>query len=316
MKIQRKLAMSLLVTSAVAFGYTSRGWLYPAVICAVAAIGLTGRFGWSMRPARRVILLLAMATLFALKRRFMPFKDPSVDGFLLYELAHATGQYFLAVMAVYFLLTRDELPPTMLLCSVVVLVCAGDVQLDPIGQRVYQILVLLYAALAAAFCAASRKLGHTGDVPPATPPTRRVVAAGVLAATLLASLAVAGYLRRNNVRLITPFGRSDRSRRGVDEGGFPEQARLTTITRFRGDGSRQVALRVFARRRPGYLRGMIYHRFTRSSWRAGGRLRPLPPADPARLPSNLHMPEGPGNLFQVYRAEAERWRVMDIWPVP
>jgi len=55
MKIQKAIAVTMILTSSVLTALASRDVAYPAILCILGLLGLRRRFTWNIRPDRRVI---------------------------------------------------------------------------------------------------------------------------------------------------------------------------------------------------------------------------------------------------------------------
>ena len=313
MNRRRISAFLLTATAAGTFACTSRSFVFAGIICASAAVGLSGRVRLYMAPGRRAVLIAWLALMFALVTRFVPFDDYHVPGFLFYPVAHAWAQYFLTVMVLVFFI-RPEPPAWLPLCGVVVMICAGDVLADFKQDIAYQLLSLLFVGFAVSYFAACR------PYVPRDPRARRagldrtLLGAGIVAVTLLLGWVAADLLKKyeRSIERLMPRGRGAvRLPGGV---GFSKAGRLESISGIKTSSQDAPALRVFGERAPGYLRGAAFTRFEDSQWRPPGaarRIRPSPP-NTAAAPS----PRGHGRVFVVHEVQARRWRELDIWPVP
>ena len=123
MKLQRAIALALLVAAATVFGMTSRTFVLPAIACVLAAIGVTRRFVLTS-PVRPFLAGMLLALVFLAIGRISPFDNPSVRAFLFYPVAYSIGQFLLVWMAVQFFLRRPTgLPALLPLYAVGVCVC-------------------------------------------------------------------------------------------------------------------------------------------------------------------------------------------------
>ncbi len=101
MKMQKTIAIIMLLTSSVLTALVSGDIAYPAILCMLGLLGLQRRFTWDFKPERSVItslLLLLLAILFSIHYHYA-----SSPGRLAYVKSAAVAwqtiaRYFLASM--------------------------------------------------------------------------------------------------------------------------------------------------------------------------------------------------------------------------
>jgi hypothetical protein len=156
MKMQKTIAIIMLLTSSVLTALVSGDIAYPAILCMLGLLGLQRRFTWDFKPERSVItslLLLLLAIMFSIHYRYA-----SSPGRLAYVQAAAVAwqtiaRYFLASMIlILFLGPPDRLPSSLGLFHVAVTISAGQVLLLDdmyitfrLSELLSVILVVLYA---------------------------------------------------------------------------------------------------------------------------------------------------------------------------
>jgi len=156
MKMQKTIAIIMLLISSVLTALVSGDIAYPAILCMLGLLGLQRRFTWDFKPERSVItslLLLLLAIMFSIHYRYA-----SSPGRLAYVQAAAVAwqtiaRYFLASMIlILFLGPPDRLPSSLGLFHVAVTISAGQVLLLDdmyitfrLSELLSVILVVLYA---------------------------------------------------------------------------------------------------------------------------------------------------------------------------
>jgi len=156
MKMQKTIAIIMLLTSSVLTALVSGDIAYPAILCMLGLLGLQRRFTWDFKPERSVItslLLLLLAIMFSIHYHYA-----SSPGRLAYVQAAAVAwqtiaRYFLASMIlILFLGSPDRLPSSLGLFHVAVTISAGQVLLLDdmyitfrLSELLSVILVVLYA---------------------------------------------------------------------------------------------------------------------------------------------------------------------------
>lgn len=268
MKPQRLIAFAMIATQAAAIEYMlfQYEW-YPLLVAAVALFAAPGFVAVRLRRNGQIAVAVALGlfvsmsmwTLLVAHR--VPF-EPVLGGNAL-----MLAWYLLALQAaVLFLRTEDDrLPAYVPVMGVIVMACAGAIgrhgSLDPMFHAASLGFVLLIVL----FVAGGRPRPHVGIHVPGRA-RGRLIQAAILALSLTASFAVSnvmGSYRReidNAVFVMVP------GLLGDTVVGFSTRARLDSITRFRDTQPNAVALRVFSRRTPGYLRGRTYDSYVRDSW--------------------------------------------------
>lgn len=314
MNLQRVLAFSIIALGAVTFSYSSHTTVLPIMIVAIALIGVPGRIGTTIASERGVILSLALALPFVVMWRLSPYKPPDGSGSFGYPVTYAFGLYFLAVQALQFFINKEsELPATVPAYGVFAMVCAGNIYATTAQDRIYQLLSLFFAVLAALYLVSSTRM-----VPAAR--TRRTLGRSFFITCMLVFALLGGgfsgimlrrYERSLSGLLVGIFYRRPR----MAETGFSGIAKLGSLTRMSlGIGERRIALRVFSSREPGYLRGRAYVKYGESQWGAFGDRVKLSPSE--EIPEGVDPPQGKVNLFALRDTKTSSWDVMDVWPDP
>ena len=318
MTARRGTALLVLIVAAATFAHTSGRPLIPLAVIVLGTIGAAGWVRWTIPRPRMLVILLLLSGVLALQWRLRPPRDIldlQTQGFFLYALAYGVGQFFLAVMVLSLLRRRAAVEPAtepvMPLYGVMVLICAGDVYLDAGDKQIYHALCLAFAVVAVLHFIASRRAlaGHR--------PSGRGAKAAIL--TVALALAMGGgvvgsdllrrYQREINAWLMK-FSAETTPSINI---GFSNTARLGSVA-YHKTSSREAetALRVFSDARPGYLRGLVFHRYAKSRWRLDTDKTVHQPL--AHSPDFLPGPAGEGNTFRVLPGEAGAWRRQDIWP--
>lgn len=268
MKPQRLIAFAMIATQAAAIEYMlfQYEW-YPLLVAAVALFAAPGFVTVRLRRSGQIAVAVALGlfvsmsmwTLLVAHR--VPF-EPVLGGNAL-----MLAWYLLALQAaLLFLRTEDDrLPAYVPVMGVIVMACAGAIgrhgSLDPIFHAASLGFVLLIVL----FVAGGKPRLHVGIHVPGRA-RGRLIQAAILALSLTASFAVSnvmGSYRReiDNAMFVMVPGLL-----GDTVVGFSTHARLDSITRLRDTEANAVALRVFSRSTPGYLRGRTYDSYVHDSW--------------------------------------------------
>lgn len=293
MKVQKTIAIIMLLTSSVLTARVSGDIAYPAVLCMLGLLGLQRRFTWDIKPEKRVItslLLLLLAIMFSLHYRYA-----GSAGRIAYVQAASVAwqtiaRYFLASMIlILFLGSPERLPSSLGLFHVAVTISAGQVLLLDdmyitfrLSEMLCVILVVLYAAAARDSMdtpiresgPSLRRSGNAGSTPSRFRKNAGVFAFGlilvvtancawVMSSILYRHVEVLNYLPvwfwRGRVALESTTG-------GVSLVGFSTSGRLSEVLLIKGEQDPTPALSIICDDRPGYLRARAFEVYRQSEW--------------------------------------------------
>lgn len=312
MTAHRFTALLLIAIAAFTMAYMSLRPLVPALATLVALAGAAGRLRLRLRRERELIAVLVLATIFAAIYRIAPYEDKRVHGPFLYPFCHALGLFALSAMALKMVVHFPALPLMSLpLYGLTAMICAGAAYVDQVGDRVYHGLSLALVCMMALYFRTGRQR-PVGAAGAASSRRRTLLAAALLVAVtggIVGSTLLVRYQQEMN-RLLLSMSLTFRTSSIV---GFSHDARLGSLHRLKASRAEdQTALRVFAEDEPGYLRGLVFERFSDSVWRLGGEKEARGPAgDLSSAPTDL--PDGT-NTFEVFPARGSSWRKYEIWP--
>jgi transglutaminase-like putative cysteine protease len=308
---QRSVGFFLVVLQAVALGYGFRTWGFSAAVLVAGLIGWLSRVRLaSPQTALRWPLLLAV--LYVVQRTVVPRTWYAGAQSFLFPDACLTAEYFLVFQVGQFFVRRDgdRLPSYLPILAMVAMIFAADVQVRGQARGVYQAFSLGLIFLSAAYFAACR-------IPSETSPARPSAVRGVLLGTvLLVTGAMAWFaassLYTNARQIETILVRMTRSS-PPESAGFSGQGRLGSVSQQKENAGDRVALRVWAERSPGYLRGRAFDTYAHSAWQTShGRIALTAESD-ERLPRELRN-GGHVRTFVLSRSSPKAWQRMEIWP--
>lgn len=306
--LQRIIIVGLILLQATVFAVMTETRGFPVAVGVLTLLGAGGRLRTRLSRARELIVSLALALPFMALYRLFPDYGPEVNGLLDVRFSYAIGQYFLLLQAVNLFLDRERgLPPRVVLFGAVTLVCAGNVYARGMQESVYRASSVIFGLLAVLFFVYTgrrrERSSGSGGV------AKYGLMVGLLVVAVLMAQGGAYVLKKNERRLDRMFMSLMRGRVNRTTSGFSREARLGSVVRMKNDGSDRTALRIFSDRRPGYLRGQAYARYTGSGWETEATRRTLQPSTEGES-------GGRENLF-VLDEDAERpWRTARIWPDP
>ena len=299
MKIQKTIAVTMLLTSSVLTALASRDIAYPAILCMLGLLGLRRRFTWNIRPDRRVIksfLLLFLAAMFALQFRYAGFA-----GRIAYDQAAAVAwqtiaRYFLASMIlILFLGSPQRLPSSLGLYHIAVTISAGQVLLLDDLYLAFRLSELLSVILLVLYAVAARESNQTlipAHAVAKTPksPTRQSrfggvlwrrserVSRGLVFGLILLVAAntgwITGTLLYGHVEIVNYLPvwfwgtRADTGSSSDDASlvGFSTSGKLSSILMIKGDLDPSPVLNIRSDTRPGYLRACAFEGYRQSEW--------------------------------------------------
>jgi protein-glutamine gamma-glutamyltransferase len=321
MRLQRLIAFGMISASAAALAVMQGtenyegAELYALVVVLLAGLAATGRFTWSPTQQRRLTLTLALAALFALKHRFMPYAPKGQEGTLVYgvfSVAYVAAQFLLAASVMHmFLPHRWGLSRSTALYAASALLAAGIITPEPRQVQMYRALAVLQVLLMGLFFVSRQTPARAKDrfrSPLAWAMTVLAVAIGVAVAQ-----SVAATMRRYESDVMSLLKYHPLNKKFEGSPGFTDSPQLSSMNfSDTGEGAK-LALRVFADQSPGYLRGGAYEGFDGKGWnRQVSQVSVRPSSEP------LYARElGPaGAVFQLQPSTPEDVRVMTIWPDP
>lgn len=260
MLTQRSALALLILVETATFGFMSQTIIFPAAVAMATLLGLPRTSRIALSPDRQVILSLVVALLFVIRWRVQPhiLHDDHIQYFS--PFLHSLGEFLLVlqVAALYIEHPRDVMPITLPWPGVFVMVSAGDISVQQTQRYVFQVCALAFMAATALYWGATARAAARQE--------RRsygIEKAGIVAAVLACTAAIAwtasSALHRFESDLDRIVGELLNPGDGATVGGFPSRSRLGSIARRKSERGNEIALRVYARESPGYLRGKAYH---------------------------------------------------------
>ncbi|MDB5338613.1 MAG: t 2, partial [Planctomycetaceae bacterium] len=317
-RIQLQFAIALLMIEAGAFAYLSDTWTLPFLAVLIGFLPLTMSWRLPLQESQRFVGALALAMPFTLQWAFTPYEPEHLRVFILYPLAHAGGQYGLALQASYLWVKQPREPWSAAypLCGVCVLMAAADVQTTAWQSHVFQAIVLVFTVLTAAYFSCARiPLGPAGNRQSQGRLWISLVTMGVTFA-----LAVGGslWLERSWSTLERLYTEWMLRGNGASEAGFSRHARLGSISDRPSAQDQLPMLRIYSESEPGYLRGAAFEHYRAGTWQNESLRQPQVPA--TQVPAGLQVPANQA-LFALTRtgrlpvanADPVNWNVLEVW---
>ncbi|MBM80708.1 MAG: hypothetical protein CMJ78_08960 [Planctomycetaceae bacterium] len=311
---QRLLGLMLLVVEAFALGFLSETIAYPGFIVLTATAAWFFRYRWKLSNDQMVVVYVLMIPAFGLKF-ILADDNPNYSwGFLNFQGMLVVAQYFFTTQWIHLLRdTKDDrLPYVFPTLGVVVMVSIAVVRVSSIEVGYFQAACALFIFIATLFYDACAK------------PSKGLVAAnapGSFVYTSLAfgslALAVAAAWFGTNAffrfeRQMDQFVMRFLQPQGSQEGmSFEGDARLGSLAQHKQRDREKVAMRIYSKTEPGYMRGRVFDRFSRSAWGSNSSLASLDPL--AEFPNNLSPPDEE-KLFSARNMEAKTWQSLECWP--
>ncbi len=329
MKMQKTIAIIMLLTSSVLTALVSGDIAYPTILCMLGLLGLQRRFTWNIKPEKRVItslLLLLLAIMFSLHYRYA-----GSAGRVAYVQAAAVAwqtiaRYFLASMIlILFLGSPERLPASLGLFHVAVTISAGQVLLLDDMYISFRLLELLTVILVVLYAAAARGSLDT----PLPERIERIFTtscfrrkAGVVAFSLILIVtANCGWItssilyRHVEVLNYLPvwFWRGRVALEGTTDGvslvGFSTSGRLSSLLFIKAEQDPTPALSIMCDGSPGYLRARAFDVYRQSEWHDLSYREALFPEQ--NKPFGMYF-VGRTNFFRLNQTDASECRYMTI----
>ena len=304
------IALILIVLEAVLLAVFSETIAFPLGVVALAVVGWLSPLRLAVPGGRKPLAGAILLGLFLIKWAIAPHEPPYGRVFLQYPLAHVLAQWFLTLQAVEYLVRRggERLSPFIPIFATGVLVCSGDLYVSGWRALFYQACAICFGMLATAYYGARQD--HRWDI------AARTTLRTVLSMACLVSIAAAAWvgcaLLRTHWDELERFINRQAPESRMSGFGFNRQARLGSVEFQQSQSSQWPALRIYAEKAPGYLRGAAYDQYVDGRWSAGSQFR-------AVIPTRLHMPGTPRTanpLFQIQEQPGKIVAQMDIWKDP
>ncbi len=323
----RWLGVILVVLQAVILGYLSGARLFPVVAIGLAiGFGATRRRLW-LEPITVQLVAAVIAIGFLLSLKLSPFSFPEEALSYHTPLAHAVARALIGMQILSLILYHESgrLPVWLVGLGAMCLPFATNVQVPGsliqapgTVHRPLLLLIVTFVAVAALYSSFARQAVTTASKPQRGTRTSLLAALLVVAMFLGGGTAVAlvQYERKLEWWLRDYLGNAAATARG----GFSPNGRLNDILAWKTLGSERIAIRVFADRQPGYLRGKALDTYRsprwEHSWRAWSTHLPMEVVPPAGADRQRPV-RGPGKFtFVLDGAARSPWRSVDVWPEP
>lgn len=313
---QRAIAFVLMTLICGTVSYMTGRLVFPAVIWAVALLGLSGLVKVDVSRSTRLVATLAATLAFVVISKVAP-KDPN-EAYPLSAVAltYVVAWYFMVLMAGTFFVRRPGLMPrTFPLYAIIALICTGNVLVTPsVDQdrvyRVYMLVAMAAAAMTAFYFAAERQYRPGPRSKEALAP--RVTSFVVLLIAMIgagwANTIVSDHQYDIN-RVVTTLAARLYAGRSA---GSSDRALLGSMEYVETRDNRETALRVFSRRTPGYLRGRAFMGPTWWRQYVAGIKTPLQPS--RRGFKGIPAPTGGRRLFALGDGGLGRWEAYEVYP--
>ncbi len=319
-RIQLQFAIALLMIEAGAFAYLSDTWTLPILAVLFALLPLATSWRLPLQESQRFVGALALAMPFTLQWAFTPYEPEHLRVFILYPLAHAGGQYGLALQASYLWVKRPQEPWSAAypLCGVCVLMAAADVQTTAWQSHVFQAVVLAFTVLTAAYFSCARIPLDTAVKRQSS--GRLWISLVTMSVTFAISVGGSLWLERSWSTLERLYTEWMLRGNGSGEAGFSRHARLGSISDRPSAQDQLPVLRIYSEAEPGYLRGAAFDHYRAGTWQNETVRQTQVPA--AQVPTGLRVPADQ-TLFPLPRfgsaesanAEPAHWHLQEVWRV-
>jgi hypothetical protein len=319
MKIQKAIAVIIVLTSSLLTGLVSGDIAYPTILCMLGLLGLQRRFTWDIKPERRVItslLLLFLAIMFSIHYRYTGLFH-RVTSMQAEAIAWQTiARYFLASMILLLFLGRpDQLPSSLGLFHVAVTISAGQVLLlndMHVTFRLSELLSVIIVVLYAASANGSMDRPVPGRV---WRMSRWLAFVLIVVFTVNGGWIVSSILYRHVEVLNLPVlfwgrgaalgGTSD----GISRVGFSTSGKLSSVFLIKGEMDPTPALSITGDISSGYLRARAFDVYRNSEWQDLSHQEMLLPEQ--NMPFGMYF-VGRTNIFSLIKTDTSRCKFMEI----
>ncbi|MHC4119373.1 MAG: transglutaminase-like domain-containing protein [Planctomycetota bacterium] len=322
MKIQKAIAVVMILASSILTGLVSGDIGFPAILCMLGLLGLQRRFTWDVAPEKRVItslLLLVLALMFALHYRY-----GSMAGRIVGQQAAAVAwqtiaRYFLASMILtLFLGSPNRLPASLGLFHVAVTISAGQVLLLDDMYVAFRLSELFSVTLVILYVALARTTTETPYPAPIGRKSRRLAFGLILLVTANCGWIASSILYRHvEVLNYLPlwFWRGtvtvDTSSGGQSTVGFSTSGQLSSMLMIKGEQDTTPMLNIKSDRSPGYLRARAFETYFQSESKWADRANREDIYAEQKGPFGMYF-VGRRKLFRISKADPAKCYDMSI----
>ncbi len=318
MKGQRFFALLLVLNIAAALAYASRNVFMPGMLVAVGLVGLFGRWHWEMRNSRRVILFLLVTLAFAAKYRLTtPVEEMRMERFFGHPQWTPQTEWLLGLIVVHFFLKpRKAILNAIPFAGLLAVFTTGLIYERYEAGVMFRIFAISYIGLMIFYYNSLRE--PMGTVSAGDFGRRQAVLLLLLSIALAGGWLIGTRWTSNQLEVESLLNRLEapnliqrmfQEERGTVE--FSSEVRLESIKRIHQRGGKKVALHVFSKSTPGYLRAAAFETFENSRWNTDAEVQILEPAETAV--EHLELPYDSA-VFVPYAADSRQWQTLDIWP--
>ncbi|MBN1362096.1 MAG: transglutaminase domain-containing protein [Sedimentisphaerales bacterium] len=275
MRMQRTIAIVIILSGSALTAWVSRDIAFPAVLCMLGLLGLRRRFTWDFKPQKRAvtsILLLILAVLFALHcAYYRPSLRMGHEAAMTFAWQTVTRYFLASMILMLYLGSPRRLPLSLGLFHLAITICAGQILLLDDRFIAFRLLEVFSVVLAVLYLTACHE---PADLPMLLGARRRPywIAAGiVLLVAVNGAWSVSSMLYRHVEALnYVPiwFARQTAGLGAEGEGastvGFSDSGRLSSMAPILQD--RTIALTITSDEPPGYLRAEAFEVYRTSEW--------------------------------------------------
>lgn len=323
---QRIFGWLLFCIEALVLGYMSGQWGMP--LGAIAFTGCGIFFGLRLPLSRRWIsaITLVLALVLLLNGATAPSLPQELDSPVIpVTIVMTLARVLLMVQSIEFCRKQEDdiLPISQIGLGSMVLVCAGTLEAPPDANTIYLASVVIYVVMGAVYLDLCLKRGRRIDP---SHRFRRALPNAVLLvlAAALAQVSLYGmdHLRPHVEQIWSRLLLAAASPR-VPRISFPDHPTLDSIAGLKTEHPERIALRVYSRRSPTYLRGKVYGRFRGGQWyerdfgsrRSWGDERYEKPLGPMPfVPENLPNPRIDESVFELRTVRPKQYTAYDVCP--
>ncbi|MGR3176517.1 MAG: transglutaminase family protein [Candidatus Anammoxibacter sp.] len=309
MKIQKLLAIAMLLSQIVAYSYITNAWKFTAIIFVIALAGILERPSFRLNAGKKYILFVLVAAgvavmLISSNVNYSPTLAPLFNNF---SVHFAVRFFLISQVAGFFLLSKGRIPAIQPLYGLIVMVFTGSLH-SGIGQNHVFLICSLGFIISASFFTSFSQPKTTKNSRGLQFPKFRMMVFVFLFLAVAALTWFSGVLIKNMDDIVTQL---IKPRDHQSSTGFPDWAKLGTILHKKSRMENTVVLRMFADRNPRYLRAKAYDVYHSPTWKVSSKTKTILPAlhETLKLPS---VADGK-NIFIINESKTDDWNKVHIW---
>lgn len=309
--LQRLAAIGLILVQCALQFMVMQATVFPTLAAVVALGGILAMQHGALRRFHWPSMLILLASIYVGRTAYTPHEFHYSIDFINSSTALEISCFLISVqlLVIYSLDFARRIPAWFLALGVVACVFILDARVPSSRHAAVPVLVSAFVALLAAFCTSGRRFQQG-----AADRSRWLKAALMTvccSASLVGGVVLSSLMSRYERELESMLTKYlwDQSH-AYNRVGYSGSGGLYDVVESQLTEPRQIALRIFSERSPGYLRGRSFNRFEHEQWLTTIPVRARPPIASSPIQALREV----DRAFPVASSIPDDMRLVDIWP--